>query len=149
MDEIRQMQHSQGAKLLPLSAKPSDGLVLNTVDVAGNFGDTQLAQFQKFAPYIVEAGLARTAVTDASFENLARFTHLRALHLEGTRVTGSGLNKLTHLSQLTYLNLTNTKVTAANLDALKSMPNLHHVYLFGTPAQIAANDSQATAEGTR
>ena len=50
-----------------------------------------LPQFQKFAPYIVEAELGRTAVTDASFDTLAKFTHLRALHLEGTTVTGDGL----------------------------------------------------------
>ncbi len=110
-DEIRQMENSQGAKLLPVSSKPSDGLILNTVDVASGFGDAQLAQFEKFAPYIVEANLARTAVTDASFEMLGRFTHLRALHLEGTAVTGNGLAHLAALSQLTYLNLSETKVT--------------------------------------
>jgi mono/diheme cytochrome c family protein len=137
MDEIRQMENSQGAKLLPVSSKPSDGLILNTVDVAANFGDTQLAQFEKFAPYVVEADLARTAVTDASFEILSRFTHLRALHLEATAVTGSGLGRLAPLSQLTYLNLSETKVTAANLSSIRSMRNLHHIYLFNSPAQPA------------
>ncbi len=34
-------------------------------------------------PYIVEAELGRTAVTDASFDTLKQFTHLRALHLGG------------------------------------------------------------------
>jgi mono/diheme cytochrome c family protein len=137
MDEIRQMENSQGAKLLPVSSKPSDGLILNTVDVAANFGDAQLAQFEKFAPYVVEADLARTAVTDASFEILARFTHLRALHLEGTAVTGGGVSRLAPLSQLTYLNLSETKVTAANLSSIRSMPNLRHIYLFNSPAQPA------------
>jgi mono/diheme cytochrome c family protein len=137
MDEIRQMQHSQGAKLLPISGKPSDGLILNTVDAAASFGDAQLAQFQKFAPYIVEADLARTAVTDASFDTLSRFTHLRALHLEATGVTGNGLAKLAAASQLTYLNLSETNVNPAALRELKSIPNLHHVYLFNTPAQPA------------
>ena len=107
-------QKGQGAKLMPVSSKPSDGLILYTVDVASSFGDAQLAQFQKFAPYIVEAELGRTAVTDASFDTLGKFTHLRALHLEGTAVTGNGLAKLAPLSQLTYLNLSETKVTAAN-----------------------------------
>jgi hypothetical protein len=137
MDEIRQMENSQGAKLLPVSGKASDGLILDTVDVAASFGDPQLAQFEKFAPFIVEADLARTAVTDASFETLARFTHLRALHLEGTAVTGNGLARLAPLSQLTYLNLSETKVTAANVAPIRSMPNLRHVYLFNSPAQPA------------
>jgi hypothetical protein len=150
-DEIAAMRNAQGAKLLPVSSKASDGLILNTVDVASSFGDAQLAQFQKFAQFIVEADLARTSVTDASFDTLGRFTHLRALHLEGTPVSGSGLSKLSGLSQLNYLNLSETKVTAESLAALKSMPNLRHVYLFNTPAQpsSAAEATNAKAGGTR
>jgi hypothetical protein len=118
-------------------------LVLNTVDAASSFGDAKLAQFAKFAPYVVEAELGRTAVTDASFDTLSRFTHLRALHLEGTAVTGAGLAKLAPLSQLTYLNLSETRVTAPALASLQSMRNLHHLYFFDTPAQPAP-----TAEAT-
>ncbi len=142
--EIERMDKSQGAKLMPVSSNPSDGLVLYTVDVAGSFSDAQLAQFEKFAPFIVEAELGRTAVTDASFDTLAKFTHLRAIHLEGTRITGDGLSKLAHLSQLTYLNLSGTQVTASAAAALASMRNLHHVYLYNTPAQPAP-----TAESTQ
>lgn len=137
MGEIQQMDHGQGAKLVQVSSKPSDGLILNTVDVAASFTDAQLAQFDKFAPYIVEAELGRTAITDASFDTLSKFTHLRALHLEGTAVTGNGLTKLAPLTQLTYLNLSGTKVTLAATAPLASMKNLHRVYLFNTLAQPA------------
>ncbi len=137
MPEIRQMEKGQGAKLMQVSSKPSDGLILNTADAAGSFGDAQLAQFQKFAPYIVEAELGRTAVTNASFDTLSKFTYLRAIHLEGTAVTGDGLAKLAPLSQLTYLNLSGTKVTQAAIAPLTSMKNLHHLYLYNTPAQPA------------
>ena len=137
MPEIRQMEKGQGAMLLQVSSKPSDGLILNTTDAAGSFGDAQLAQFQQFAPYIVEAELGRTAVTNASFDTLSKFTHLRALHLEGTAVTGDGLAKLAPLSQLTYLNLSGTKVTQAAVAPLTSMKNLRHIYLYNTPAQPA------------
>jgi mono/diheme cytochrome c family protein len=137
MPEIQQMEKGQGAKLMQVSSKPSDGLILNTVDVASSFGDAQLVQVQKFAPYIVEAELGRTAVTNASFDTLAKFTHLRALHLEGTAVTGNGLQKLAPLSQLTYLNLSGSKLTAAAEAPLASMKNLRHVYLYNTPAQPA------------
>ena len=142
-DEVEQMRHAQGAKLLPVSSKPSDGLILSTVDVSPAFGDTQLAQFEKYAPYIVEMNLARSAVTDASFDTLAHFTHLRALHLEGTQVTGNGLAKLNALHRLSYLNLSETKVTTASLAPLKSMLNLRHVYTFNTPAQPALSASDA------
>jgi uncharacterized membrane protein len=135
--EIRQMAQGQGAKLIPVSAKPEDGLVLYTVDASASFGDAQLAQFQKYAPYIVEAELGRTAVTDASFDTLKQFAHLRALHLEETQVTGNGLAKLAPLTQLTYLNLSGTKVTASAVAPLSSMKNLRQVYLYNTPAQPA------------
>ncbi|WP_263353790.1 c-type cytochrome domain-containing protein [Acidicapsa acidisoli] len=135
--EIRRMAQGQGAKLMPVSKKPEDGLILYTVDASASFNDSQLAQFQKFAPYIVEAELGRTAVTDASFDTLKQFTHLRALHLEETQVTGDGISKLAPLSQLTYLNLSGTKVTAAAVVSLSSMKNLRQIYLYNTPAQPA------------
>jgi hypothetical protein len=138
MPEIQQLASSQGAKLIPVSSKPSDGLILNTVDIASSFNDAQLARFDKFAPYIVEAELARTAVTDASFDTLSRFTHLRALHLEGTGVTGSALGKLSSLSQLTYLNLSGTKVTSSAIVPLQSMKQIRSIYLFNSPAQPTA-----------
>jgi hypothetical protein len=143
MPEIRQMQQAQGAKLIPVSSKLEDGLILFTVDAASSFDDARLAKFQKFAPYIVEAELGRTAVTNASFDTLKQFTHLRALHLEETHITGDGLQKLSSLSQLTYLNLSGTKVTAESVRPLASMKNLRHIYLFDTPAQPAANPQPA------
>jgi hypothetical protein len=142
LGQIRQMQQSSGAKLVAVSAKPSDGLILRTIDVASTFDDAQLARFQPFAPFIVDAELARTAVTDASFDTLSKFTNLRALHLEGTVVTGQGLGKLLPLSHLTYLNLSETKVTMGALAPLKTMPNLRHIYLFDTPAEKASEDAK-------
>jgi uncharacterized membrane protein len=135
MLDIRQMDQEQGAKLVQVSKNPADGLILNTVDVAETFGDAQLAGFEKFAPYIVEAELGRTAVTDASCDTLAKFTNLHALHLEGTAITGDRLEKLAPLSQLAYLNLSGTRVTAKALSSLTSLKNLRRVYSYDTPAQ--------------
>lgn len=143
MPDIQKMDQGQGAKLKAVSAKPSDGLILFTVDSASAFDDAQLAQFQKFAPYIVEAELGRTAVTDASFDTLKQFTHLRALHLEETKITGAGLPKLSSLSHLSYLNLSGTQVTAASAASLNSIKSLRHVYLYNTPAQPAPAAKQA------
>ncbi len=150
MNEIRPMQRSQGAKLVAVSAKPSDGLILRTIDVAATFDDAQLAQFQRFAPYIVEAELGGTTVSDACFDTLGKFTNLRALHLEGTAVTGQGLAKLSALSQLTYLNLSETKVTSDALAPLKKkMPNLRHIYLFDTPAEPASAATNRNPRSTQ
>ena len=89
----------------------------------------------KPSPYIVEAELGRTAVTNASFDTLKQFTRLRALHMEETHITGDGLAKLLPLSQLTYINLSGTLVTSAAVAPLSAMKNLRHVYLYNTPAQ--------------
>ncbi len=143
---IQQMAKGQGAKLMPVSSKPSDGLVLYTVDAADSFGDAELLKFQKYAPYVVEAELGRTAVTDASFGTLATFTHLRAIHLEGTRVTGKGLDRLGALPQLNYLNLSGTQVTAENAASLAKSSNLRHLYLYDTPAQPASAGNTAATD---
>jgi uncharacterized membrane protein len=145
MNEIRQMQSLESAKLVAVSVMPSDGLILRTNDLSSTFDDAQLARFQRFAPFIVEAELGRTAVTDACFDTLSKFSNLRALHLEGTGVTGQALAKLSPLSQLTYLNLSGTKVTSDALAPLKGMSNLRHIYLFDTPAEPA---STATKRST-
>jgi uncharacterized membrane protein len=149
MNEIRQMQRSQGAKLVAVSAKQSDGLILRTVDVASKFNDADLVRFQRFAPFIVEAELGRTAVTDECFDTLSKFTNLRALHLEGTAITGKALAKLSSLSQLSYLNLSGTKVTAEAVATLKEMPNLHHIYLFNTPAEPDSASTDSTLRSTQ
>jgi hypothetical protein len=149
MSEIRQMQRSEGAKLVAVSAKPSDGLILRTIDVAATFDDAQLVRFQRFAPYIVEAELGRTAVSDACLDTLMKFTNLRALHLEGTAVTGQGLVKLSSLSQLAYLNLSGTKVTPGALAPLKGMPNLRHIYLFNTAAEPDSGPANETLRSTQ
>jgi hypothetical protein len=135
MTEITQTAKSAGVTLVPVSRNLGDGLILNTVDAGQKFGDAQLAGLVRFAPYIVEAQLGRTSVTDGCFTTLAKFTHLRALHLEETAVTGAGLNSLTQLSQLSYLNLSGTQVTEAATAPLKTMKNLRHLYLYNTPAE--------------
>jgi mono/diheme cytochrome c family protein len=138
MAQISQIDDAQGVRLVPVSRKLGDGLILNTVDVAAKFDDVQLAHFEKFAPYIVEIDLGRTNVTDACFDTLEKFPHLRTLNLEETKITGQGLAKLSGLSQLTYVNLSGTKVTTASIAPLLSMRNLHHLYLYDTPAQSAS-----------
>jgi Planctomycete cytochrome C len=137
LGEISQTAKSAGVTLVPVSRNLGDGLILNTTDAGSKFGDAQLAGFARFAPYIVEAELGRTSVTDGCFATLGQFSHLRSLHMEGTTITGTGLAKLNQLQQLSYLNLSGTQVTEAALAPLKSMKNLRHLYVYDTPAQPA------------
>jgi uncharacterized membrane protein len=138
MPEITKTAKAEGVTLVPLSRNLGDGLILNTADAGPKFGDAQLAGLVRFAPYIVEAELGRTSVTDGSLATLVKFSHLRALHLEGTAISGAGLADLTQLAQLNYLNLSGTKVTQAAIAPLTSMKNLRHLYLYDTPAQPAS-----------
>jgi uncharacterized membrane protein len=138
MGEIAQAAKSAGVTLVPVSKNLGDGLILNAVNAGAKFGDAQLAALTRFAPYIVEAELGRTSVTDGCFDTLEKFSHLRALHLEGTPIRGAGLAKLAQLPQLTYLNLSGTEVTQATIAPLTSMKNLRHLYLYNTPAQPVA-----------
>lgn len=143
MPEITKTAKAEGVTLVPVSRNLGDGLILNSADAGSKFGDQQLAGLVRFAPYIVEAELARTSVTDAGLATLGKFSHLRALHLDGTDITGSGLANLTQLTQLNYLNLSGTKVTQASIAPLTAMKNLRHLYLYDTPAQPAPAAGQA------
>jgi hypothetical protein len=145
MAAIAQAAKAAGVTLVPVSRNLGDGLILNTEDAGAKFGDAQLVSLEAFAPYIVEAELGRTSVTDASLGTLAKFSHLRAIHLEGTAITGNGLGQLAQLKQLRYLNLSGTQVTAAAIAPLTSFKG--HLYLYNTPAQPipAAPDGQSTA----
>lgn len=145
VQNMQQLAKSQGVTLTQVSTNPGDGLVLNTVDVAPAFNDAQLEKFATFAPYIVEVELGRTSITDASFATLAKFSHLRALHLEGTAISGSGLAKLTQLPELNYLNLSGTNVTSAAIVPLQSLKTLRHLYLFNTPAQPLAPSTASSS----
>ena len=145
MGKIPEVEKALGIRIAPVSLHPGDGLILRTIDAGAKFNDAGLAQLAPFAPYIVDAELGRTGVTDACFTTLAKFTHLRELHLEGTAVTGSGVQQLSGLAELSYVNLTETKVTpaaAAQIGAMKAgMKSLEHVYLYNTPAQPAGKQT--------
>jgi uncharacterized membrane protein len=140
--QITQIEKSLGVRLDHVSARPADGLVLRTIDVAHTFNDADLAKLEPFAPYIVDAELGHTRVTDACFETLAKLKHARAIHLEDTAITGHDLAKLAALSELRYLNLSSTRVTRQTLDQMSSMKTVQHLYAFDTPAQPATGPVQ-------
>lgn len=135
--QMKQIEEALGIKLDRVSAKPADGLVLRTIDVSKKFGDAELAKLEPFTPYIVDAELGHTKVTDNSFITLAKMLHVRAIHLEETEITGRNLKQLANLKELRYLNLSTTKVTKQALDDIASLKTVHHVYAFNTPAQPA------------
>lgn len=138
--EIEAVQRAFGIQLVPVSRRPGDGLILRPRGAEARFGDAELARLAKVAPFIVEAELAGTKVTDTGLAALRTFTALERLHLEHTALTGRSLGDLQALSKLAYLNLCATAVTDDSLAALAGHPALRQVYLFGskvTPAGLA------------
>lgn len=130
--EIADLQKTLGIQLVPVSRQAGDGLILRVRGAEARFGDAELAQLARLAPFIVHADLAGTRVTDAGLAALKPFTALERLHLEKTALTGKTLGDLQALSKLAYLNLCATAVTDDTIAALAGHPGLRHFYLFGS-----------------
>ncbi len=131
-DEIGRLERALGIKLVPLSQRPGDGLILRVRGAEDRFGDAELAQLAPVAPFIVEAELAGTRLTDAGLAGLKPFSHLERLHLERTVLSGQTLNELQALPVLRYLNLCFTPVNDANVTKLAGVSALEQLYLFGS-----------------
>lgn len=129
---IASLQETLGIRLVPRSRDPADGLVLRTASAPSRCDDVVIARLQPVARYIVEAELARSAVTDAGLESLAAFDNLRSLDLSHTSVSSAGMAALSRLPQLRTLNLTATRVDDAGVEALRQRPTLRRLYVFGT-----------------
>lgn len=134
--EIAQLEEELGIDLAPVSRRPEDGLILRTRAVADRFGDAELARITTIAPFIVEAELADTKVTDAGLPALRPFTQLERLHLERTPIGGETLSELSALEKLRYLNLCETQVNDDALSAIAKLPALQEIYLFGSQVTL-------------
>lgn len=130
--EIAQLEKALGIRIIPVSQRPGDGLILRTRGAEKRFGDSELARLAQLAPFIVEAELAGTRVTDAGLVALRPFSHLERLHLEHTALTGATLGELSALPRLTYLNLCATSLTDEGLTALARQTGLQELYVFGS-----------------
>ena len=129
--DIQKLETKFGVKFVPVSRIPGDGLILRTRSAPARFDDAAFAALRPIAPFVTEAELDGTRVTDAAFNTLTAYTNLRSLNLARTGVTGADIGKLAALKKLIYLNLTDTKLTAAALAQIKGVA---HVYAFGSPA---------------
>jgi hypothetical protein len=131
-NEIAALESELGIKLVRVSRQPGDGLILRTRGAESRFGDAELARLANVAPFVVEAELSGTSVTDAGVAALKRFSYLTRLHLDRTQITGATLGELGVLKELSYLNLCSTRVTDETLPALAASASLRQLYLFGS-----------------
>jgi len=119
------------ASLMPL-AQDTEQLRLSVINAADKFTDKELALLEPIAQHIVWVDLARSQVTDAAADVLAKMTNLERLHLENTKVTDAALAKLSALQKLEYLNLYGTKTTDSGIAKLAAAKGLKKLFAWQT-----------------
>jgi len=131
VSEITTKLMALNATLMPL-AQDTEQLRLSVINAADKFGDKELALLEPIADQILWLDLARSQVTDAGLDTVAKMPHLGRLHLENTKVTDAGLAKLGKLGELEYLNLYGTKVTDGGIAKLEGAKRLKKLFVWQT-----------------
>ncbi|MFZ4767045.1 MAG: c-type cytochrome domain-containing protein, partial [Roseimicrobium sp.] len=140
--------NGSGASLSPLAASAKE-LRFTALNVAKDFTDANLKDLEPVVPYIVALDLAKTKITDAACDLIAKMTALKELHLENTAISDAGVAKLQGLSNLEYLNLYGSKVTDKTFAAVAGMPKLKALYLWQTGVtRVAAEAFKAKHPAT-
>lgn len=119
------------ATLMPL-AQDTEQLRLSVINAADKFGDKELALLEPIAEQLAWIDLARSQVTDAGLEVIAKMPFLERLHLENTKVSDAGVAKIGALPALEYLNLYGTKVTDGGIAKLAGAKNLKKLFVWQT-----------------
>jgi len=141
--EIAALEKELGLRLVARSQIPTDGLVLRTASAPARCDDAAIAKLAPVAPLIVEAELARTAVTDAGVAMLAGWENLRYVDLTRTAVTSRGAVALSGSRQIEALNFTDTAVDDRAVEALLRSPSLQRLWLYGSKVTAGSGAPQA------
>ncbi|MEZ0274670.1 MAG: c-type cytochrome domain-containing protein, partial [Roseimicrobium sp.] len=123
--------NGSGASLAPIAADAKQ-LRFTALNVAKDYADANLKELEPIAANIVALDLARTKVTDAACDTIAKMANLKELHLENTAITDAGVEKLKGLANLEYLNLYSTKVTDKVFTSVDPLAKLKSLYVWQT-----------------
>jgi len=129
--EVSAKMTALNASLMPL-AQDTEQLRLGVINAADKFGDKELALLAPIAQHVVWVDLARSQITDAAADILAKMTQLERLHLENTKFSDAGLAKLAALPNLAYLNLYGDKVTDGGIAAFAAAKALKKLFVWQT-----------------
>lgn len=147
--EISAKMTALNASLMPL-AQDTEQLRLGVINAADKFGDKELALLAPIAQHVVWVDLARSQITDAAADTLAKMTNLERLHLENTKFSDAGLAKLAALPNLEYLNLYGDKVTDGGIAALAAAKALKKLFVWQTGVtQNGAKALEAKVSGLK
>lgn len=147
--EVSAKMAALNASLMPL-AQDTEQLRLGVINAADKFGDKELALLAPIAQHVVWVDLARSQITDAAADTLAKMTNLERLHVENTKFSDAGLAKLAALPNLEYLNLYGDKVTDGGIAALGSAKALKKLFVWQTGVtQNGAKALEAKVSGLK
>jgi hypothetical protein len=147
--EVSAKMAALNASLMPL-AQDTEQLRLGVINAADKFGDKELALLAPIAQHVVWVDLARSQITDAAADTLAKMTNLERLHLENTKISDAGLAKLAALPNLEYLNLYGDKVTDGGIAALAAAKALKKLFVWQTGVtQNGAKALEAKVSGLK
>lgn len=141
MPDILVASKSAGVRITPISANPMEGLSLQTFGQGTRFDDAKFAMITPAAPFLVEAGLEDSGITDRSLERISSFQNLRRIDLSRTAVTGAGVLKLLALPNLEVLILTGTGIDDSWLQGSHPGASLGTLGLFQTKVTQQAIDA--------
>ena len=147
--EITAKMQALNASLMPL-AQDTEQLRLGVINAADKFGDKELALLAPIAQHVVWVDLARSQITDAAADTLAKMVNLERLHLENTKISDAGLAKLAALPNLEYLNLYGDKVTDGGVASLATAKGLKKLFVWQTGVtQNGAKALEAKVSGLK
>jgi len=124
LEAVRAWERAWGLRLVPVSQSGTDGLILRTASSPSRCTDEAIAALGALGALIVDAELARSAVTDRALAEIAAWRHLRRLDLTQTAVTSRGVESLMKATGLRELNLTATAVEESALAPLRARVGL-------------------------
>ena len=124
VEAIRAWERAWGLRLVPVSQVGTDGVILRTASSPTRCTDDAIAALGDLRELVVDAELARTAVTDRALAEIALWPNLRRLDLTQTAVTPNGVVLLAKVVGLQTLNLTGTAVDEPTLKPLRSRAGL-------------------------
>ncbi len=101
-------------------------------------GDRELELLENVAEQLFSLNLKGAQASETGYASLAKFAHLRRLHLELSSITDSALQHVARLESLEYLNLYGTQISDAGLPSLKSLAHLRSLYLWQTHVSYEA-----------
>ena len=128
-DELNAVNAALAAgRIVPISRNPEDGLMLTTAGSGDTFTDADLEAIAPLAPFIVEADLSRTGVTDGGMAIVATWPELRRLRIDHTAIGDSGIRSIDRLPVLASLNVFGTQITNSSVESLLAMTALTSLF---------------------